>query len=280
MQIIRSTTEMQDASAQLRRDGKRIGFVPTMGCLHEGHLSLVRIAREQSDLVVVSIFVNPTQFGPNEDLEAYPRDFGRDEELCRDEGVDIIFYPSADEMYSRDASVVVGEDKLSLGLCGAARPGHFQGVLTVVAKLFNIVLPDVAVFGQKDAQQLRVIQQMTRDLNFPVEIVPGPIVREPDGLAMSSRNSYLLPEERDDALCLRRALDLAEKTYADGERDASALKQAMLDLLSGVQRAEVDYVEIVDWDTLQPVEQLEGPALVALAVKVGKPRLIDNTILG
>ncbi len=271
---------MQTAALAVRREGQRIGLVPTMGYLHEGHLSLVKIARERSDLVVVSIFVNPTQFGPKEDLGAYPRDFDRDEKLCKEEGVDIIFYPPAEDMYAADTSVYVNDDQLTKGLCGATRPGHFRGVLTVVAKLFNIVLPDVAVFGQKDAQQLRVIQQMTRDLNFPVEIVPGPIVREADGLAMSSRNTYLLPEEREDVLCLRSALDLAEKLYVEGEHNAACIREAMLDQLSAVQRAEVDYVEIVDWQSLKPVEQLQGPALVALAVKVGKPRLIDNTILG
>lgn len=279
MEIIRTTSEMQDIALGMKQAGKRIGFVPTMGYLHEGHLSLVKLARERSDVVVVSIFVNPTQFGPNEDLDAYPRDFDRDEEMCRNAGVDVIFYPAADDMYAVDATVYVVEERLSTKLCGSSRPGHFAGVLTVVAKLFNIVQPDMAVFGQKDAQQLRVIQQMVRDLNFPVEIIAGPIIREPDGLAMSSRNAYLKEDERQAALCLRRALDLAEKLYADGERDAGQIKSAMREQISRVTGADIDYIEIVDWHNLQPIDQIAGPALVALAVRIGKPRLIDNTML-
>ncbi|NCC50175.1 MAG: pantoate--beta-alanine ligase [Spartobacteria bacterium] len=279
MDIIRTPADMQRAARDLRRAGKTIGFVPTMGFLHEGHLSLVRIARERADVVVVSIFVNPTQFGPNEDLDAYPRDFARDEALCRGEGVDLLFYPDAADMYPANASVYVGEDRLSKVLCGASRPGHFRGVLTVVAKLFNLALPDVAVFGQKDAQQLRVIQQMVDDLNFPVEIIAGPIVREADGLAMSSRNTYLTASDRRDALCLRRALDLAEQLYADGERKTHVIRQAMDESIRQAPTAQVDYIELMDWRTLMPVETIEGPTLVALAVKVGKPRLIDNTII-
>lgn len=279
MEILRTVCEMQRRARAIRAEGRRIGFVPTMGYLHEGHLSLVRLARERSDVVVVSIFVNPTQFGPGEDFERYPRDFERDERLCREAGVDLVFYPSVDEMYAPDASVYVNEDRHTRILCGASRPGHFRGVLTVVAKLFNIVLPDVAVFGQKDAQQLWLIRRMVRDLNFPVEIVAGPTVREPDGLAMSSRNTYLDPASRKDALCLRNALDIAEKMFGSGERDAGKLKRAMGGYLATVPSAQVDYVEIVDWETLEPVERIVRPALAALAVRVAGVRLIDNTLL-
>ena len=208
MDIIRSPKEMQCRALELKREGRIVGFVPTMGFLHEGHLSLMRIARKRCDVLVASIFVNPTQFGPDEDLDAYPRDFGCDESLCEEEGVDLVFYPEPATMYAADASVWVDEVSLSTGLCGAAREGHFRGVCTVVAKLFNLVLPDLAVFGEKDAQQVRIIERMVRDLDFPVEIVRGPIVREPDGLAMSSRNKYLSGQQRKNALCLRRSLDL------------------------------------------------------------------------
>jgi pantoate--beta-alanine ligase len=279
MQIIRTPEEMQQAALGLRRGGRRIGLVPTMGFLHEGHLSLIRIARAHSNVVVVSIFVNPTQFGPNEDLAKYPRDFERDEVLCRQAGADIVFYPSAEDLYLPAHSVYVVEESLSRGLCGATRPGHFRGVATVVAKLFNIVRPDVAVFGEKDGQQLRVIRRMTRDLNFPVEIVPGPTVREPDGLAMSSRNAYLSPGERRQALCLRRALDRAEQMARNGERDAGKIRAAMQQVVAEAPLAKVDYIEIVDDATLEPVPTLDRPALTALAVFIGRTRLIDNTVL-
>lgn len=270
---------MQREALDLRRAGRRIGLVPTMGALHEGHLSLVRLAREHADVVVVSIFVNPTQFGPAEDLAKYPRDFERDEKRCREAGADIVFYPSAGDVYAPGHSAWVSEDKLSAGLCGRSRPGHFRGVCTVVAKLFNLVLPDVAVFGEKDGQQLRVIERMVRDLNFPVRIVRGPTVREPDGLAMSSRNRFLSPDERRQALCLRRALDRAEELYRGGERGADRIAAAMHDVIAREPAARADYVEIVDDATLEPVTRLERPALVALAVFVGKTRLIDNTVL-
>ncbi|MBN1270595.1 MAG: pantoate--beta-alanine ligase [Kiritimatiellae bacterium] len=280
MRTIRAIEEMQATSRAYRQQGRSIGLVPTMGYLHAGHMSLIQIARERADVVVVSIFVNPTQFGPNEDLATYPRDFERDEDMCREAGVDIVFYPPVEEMYAPDATVAVVEDKYSKILCGASRPGHFRGVLTVVAKLFNIVQPDLAVFGQKDAQQLWLIQRMVRDLNFPVEIVGGEIVREADGLAMSSRNTRLKGQARKDALCLREALDLAEEMHGEGERSARTIKHAMLGYLATVPAAELDYVEIVDWNTLEPVETLKDPALVALAVRVGGVRLIDNTVLG
>ena len=279
MKVIRSVREMQQAALSARREGRRIGFVPTMGCLHAGHLSLVSLARERSDLVVVSIFVNPTQFLPGEDFAAYPRPYERDEAACRDAGVDVLFHPEAGEMYERDHSVSVEEHALSPGLCGASRPGHFRGVTTVVAKLFNIVLPDVAVFGQKDAQQARVIRRMVRDLNFPVEVMLGPIVRESDGLAMSSRNRYLAPDERRQALCLRRALDEASRLAASGERSVARLKAAMESVIGSYPLAVIDYIDFVDEATLQRVDGLEKAVLAAVAVRIGKTRLIDNTVL-
>lgn len=278
--IVESALEMQQTALALRAAGKRIGFVPTMGNLHDGHLSLVRIAKQHSDVVVVSIFVNPTQFGPNEDFAAYPRTFEADRALCEREGVDLVFYPSVPDMYPAGASVSLTENSLSRTLCGAARPGHFDGVCTVVAKLFNLVLPHVAVFGEKDAQQLRVIRRMVRDLRFPVEIVSGPTAREPDGLARSSRNQYLTAEQRPQAVCLRRALDEAERRFAAGERDPAALVAAMRAVVGRAPAAKIDYIEIVDDETLQPLAgPIARPALAALAVWVGTPRLIDNAVL-
>jgi pantoate--beta-alanine ligase len=280
MDIVRSARDMQARAREFRRSGKRIGFVPTMGCLHEGHMSLVRVAREHADLVVVSIFVNPIQFLPGEDLAKYPRDFDRDGRACEDEGVAVVFHPAPEEMYAPDHSVLVDETALSRGLCGASRPGHFRGVATVVAKLFNLVLPDVAVFGQKDAQQARVVQRLVRDLNFPVSIVVAPIVREADGLAMSSRNVFLSAAERRDALGLRRSLDLAESLYRDGVRDADRIRAGMTRMLNALPGSAVDYVAIVDDQTLEPVGRIARPALVMVAVRVGGTRLIDNTVLG
>ena len=280
MKVIESVADMQQEALALKRAGKRIGFVPTMGYLHEGHLSLIRLARENADVVVVSVFVNPTQFGPKEDFGKYPRDIERDKQLCRLEKTDIFFSPPAEEMYAKDYSVYISDEKLASDLCGAARPGHFRGVDTVVAKLFNIVQPDVAVFGEKDAQQLRIIRRLVRDLNFPIEIIPGPTAREPDGLALSSRNVLLKPEERDDALCLRKALLLAEELYAKGERDADAIRKAMQKVIDDAKTATVDYIELVDDATLEPVAKIKGPVLVALAVKFSVTRLIDNTVLG
>jgi pantoate--beta-alanine ligase len=279
MERILTVREMQQRALVERRKGRLIGFVPTMGCLHEGHLSLVKLARVRAELVVLSIFVNPIQFLPGEDFAHYPRPAERDEALCRSAGVDILFYPDNDQMYAPDHSVVIQETLLSQGLCGASRPGHFNGVATVVAKLFNIVMPDVAVLGQKDAQQLRVIQRMIRDLNIPVEILPGPIVREADGLAMSSRNRYLTPNERQDALCLRRALDHVESRILDGERDVKTLRNELAGIFSRVPSVRVDYIEFVNDETLHPVERVEGAVLVALAIRIGTTRLIDNTVL-
>jgi pantoate--beta-alanine ligase len=280
MQTIHSPAEMQKTAIALRSQGKRIGFVPTMGYLHEGHRSLMRLARRHADVLVVSIFVNPTQFGPGEDFSKYPRDFPRDEDVCLREMTHIIFYPSVIDMYPADSSVFVVEEKLSRGLCGAARPGHFRGVCTVVAKLFNIVQPEVAAFGEKDGQQLRIIERMVRDLNFPVRIIRGPTLRESDGLAMSSRNSYLSPEERKQALCLRRALDRAEELYRRGERKSDRIVSEMNAVIGGVPAARIDYIEVVDDSSLEAVETIQRPCMVALAVFVGKTRLIDNTVLG
>jgi len=281
VKTIRSVAAMRDLCREARRSGKRIGFVPTMGFLHEGHLSLFRIARRESDLLAVSIFVNPAQFGPAEDLAGYPRDPERDGRLCEQEGVDLLFCPPVEEMYAGDSSVVVDEDPLSRGLCGASRPGHFRGVLTVVAKLLNIVQPDVAVFGQKDAQQARLVQRMVRDLSFPVRIEIGPIVREPDGLAMSSRNAYLSDQQRRRAACLHEALQLASRLYAEGERNAASIVSRMGDLVrAGDLPVRIDYMVAIDWETLEPVDRIEGKTLIALAVQVGPARLIDNILVG
>ena len=286
MKIITTPAKMQVAAQALRREGKTIGFVPTMGFLHEGHLSLMRLAWERCDVLVASIFVNPTQFGPNEDLDAYPRDFERDEALCRETGVDLLFYPTPENMYLEGHSIWVDEDSLSGVLCGAARPGHFRGVCTVVTKLLNIVLPDFMVLGEKDAQQLRVLRRMVRDLNIPVDIVSGPTVREADGLAMSSRNMHLSPEERAEAICLFQGLEKAKSLFAAGECDTAVLKDAVREVIEKTS-GTVDYIEIVDDESLQNLQSLETrcagdakPFLIALAVKFSGARLIDNAVLG
>ncbi|MEI8121885.1 MAG: pantoate--beta-alanine ligase [bacterium] len=279
MDIIRSLDAMQQYSLGAKKRGLRIGFVPTMGCLHEGHLSLVKLARARSDVVVLSIFVNPIQFLPGEDFARYPRPVERDEALCRETGVDIVFYPDEATMYSVDHSVYVEETRLSGGLCGSSRPGHFRGVTTIVAKLFNLVLPDVAVFGQKDVQQSRIIQRMVRDLNYPIDIILGPIVREVDGLALSSRNRYLSASERQDSVCLYHSLRRAEKMVKDGERSVAQIRAAMVSAISLSKSARIDYIEFVNDRTLQPVTVVEEPVLLALAVKIGATRLIDNVVL-
>ncbi|WP_408033235.1 pantoate--beta-alanine ligase [Thermotoga caldifontis] len=271
---------MKQISESERAAGKKIGFVPTMGYLHEGHLSLVRRCRQENDVVVVSIFVNPTQFGPNEDYASYPRDLNRDLSMLQAENVHYVFVPSVEEMYPPNYSTYVVEESLSKYLCGKSRPTHFRGVCTVVTKLFNIVKPHRAYFGQKDAQQFRIIRRMVRDLNMDVEVIECPIVREPDGLAMSSRNVYLVGEERKQALALYQSLKIAEQLYRAGERSAERIKEKMLEHFAKFNLVRVDYVEIVDEETLQPVERLEGKVLVAVAAWVGKARLIDNTILG
>ena len=280
MIIIRAITEMQAEADRLRSEGKRIGFVPTMGFLHEGHLSLIRLAKRHSDAVVVSVFVNPIQFGPKEDLARYPRDFQRDERLCLDEGVDILFHPSESEMYPDNFLTAVDVGKLTEGLCGASRPGHFRGVTTVVAKLFLAVKPHVAVFGQKDAQQAAVIRKMAGDLNFDLTIMVAPIIREPDGLAMSSRNVYLSPEERQDALALNQSLRKAESMIRAGEKKSAVIVGAIEEMIRSKKNARIDYISIVDPDTLVPLQSVESKILIALAVFVGKTRLIDNTIIG
>lgn len=280
MRVVTSVVEMQLLALDEKRAGRRTGLVPTMGYLHEGHLSLVTLARERADMVFVSIFVNPIQFLPGEDLARYPRDFERDCGLCEKAGVDLVFSPDPGDIYAADHSVFVEEHRLSGVLCGVSRPGHFRGVTTVVAKLFNITLPDVAVFGQKDVQQCRIIQRMVRDLNFPVEIIIGPIVREPDGLAMSSRNQYLSPLERQQALCLRRALDTAESMVRAGERAVPVIRAAVEGGIAAVPAAKLEYAEFIDNETLARVKLIDRPVLLALAVRVGATRLIDNTILG
>jgi pantoate--beta-alanine ligase len=280
MRRILSPAAMQALALRLRREGRTIGFVPTMGCLHEGHMSLVARARSMADVTVVSIFVNPLQFGPREDFKRYPRTLGRDARMCLRAGVDILFHPAASAMYAPDHSVFVDEAVISAGLCGAARPGHFRGVTTVVAKLLNIVQPHFAVFGRKDAQQARVIEQMVRDLNMPVKIVVAPTVREPDGLAMSSRNAYLSEEERLRAPDLRAALEAARKAAKAGERDAVKLCRAVARRVeAGVPPMAVDYVSIVDYATFKPVRRLSGTVLLAVAARLGTTRLIDNIVL-
>jgi len=270
---------MRTASRAARRVGKRLGFVPTMGALHEGHLSLVRAARASSDVVAASIFVNPTQFGPNEDLAKYPRSFEHDCELLDREGVELLFAPAVEEMYPAGAVTWATVEELSGKLDGRSRPGHFRGVTTVVAKLFHIVEPDAAFFGQKDAAQVAIIRRMVRDLNLPVEIVVGPIVREPDGLAMSSRNAYLDPEQRKQALVLHRSLVRVQKAVDAGERKAARLVDAGRDEFTAEKSVRLDYFEIVNPETLDPVEDVSGGALVAVAAFVGNTRLIDNLLL-
>ena len=270
---------MRSASRALRGAGKRVGFVPTMGALHEGHLSLVRAARGSYDVAVASIFVNPTQFGPTEDLAKYPRSFERDCELLERDGVELLFAPSAEEIYPAGAVTWVTVEGLSDKLDGRSRPGHFRGVTTVVAKLFHIVEPDAAFFGQKDAAQVAIIRRMVRDLDLPVEIVVGPIVREADGLAMSSRNAYLDPEQRKQALMLHRSLMRVQQSADAGERNAAQLVAAGREEFSRESSVRLDYFEIVDADTLDSVEDISGGALVAVAAFVGSTRLIDNVLL-
>lgn len=270
---------MQQTALTLRRKGRRIGLVPTMGYLHEGHLSLVQLARERSDVVALTLFVNPTQFGPNEDFDRYPRDFDRDRALCEQAGVDILFAPERAAMYASDASVFVVEDKLSRGLCGASRPTHFRGVATVVTKFFNLCQPDIAVFGEKDAQQVRIIRRVVRDLDLPVEIVSAPTIREPDGLAMSSRNVMLTAAERVQATSLKRALDRAAELVRNGAQDAARIRGVLEATLREAPLGTIDYIEIVDNVTLDPVAAIDRPTLIALAVKFSRTRLIDNTVV-
>jgi len=271
---------MQQIAEELRLSGKTLALVPTMGFFHEGHLELMRMARQHADVVVISLFVNPTQFGPNEDLSTYPRDLEGDLSKAEEVGVDLAFVPSVEEMYSRDFQTKVSVDKVTKHLCGISRPTHFDGVTTVVAKLFNITKPHIAVFGQKDFQQLAVVSRMVKDLNMDVRIVGVPTVREPDGLAMSSRNVYLGPEERNSALCLKKSLDLARDLVNQGEVEARNVIKAVKDLILSHPHTQIDYVNLCDPVTMEDVETLEGEALLALAVKVGRTRLIDNCLIG
>lgn len=279
MQIIKNISEMQSLVDSLRVKGEKISFVPTMGFLHEGHLSLVEIAKKNSTFVVVSIFVNPTQFGPNEDFDSYPRDFERDKNLLEAKGVDVLFAPTKEEFYNPNHLTYVQNDSLSNFLCGNSRPNHFRGVTTVVTKLFNTVKPNFAVFGQKDAQQVLIIKKMVKDLNFDVKILVGEISRENDGLAMSSRNKYLSKAERKDALVLFQSLRLAEKMISEGESNSDLVIAKMTDLILEKETAKVDYIEIVSAESLQKIDILKGEILIALAVFIGQTRLIDNKIL-
>ena len=270
---------MQNTADQLRQRGRKIGFVPTMGYLHKGHLSLIRIIKKQCDTIVVSIFINPTQFGPNEDYDRYPRDYKRDEELCRKEGVAIIFYPSAQEMYRENHKTFVVTDDLATRLCGASRPLHFRGVTTIVAKLFNIVKPHVAVFGQKDAQQALILKRMVADLNIDAEMIIAPIIREKDGLALSSRNKYLTDNERSAALVLNTALRKAEHLFKAGEKNAEVVRHTLEQIIASEPAVKLDYLEIVDYETLEKKEMIEENTLIALAAYIGKTRLIDNILI-
>ncbi len=273
MEIIKTPEEMRQWSLIQKKEGHTIGFVPTMGALHEGHLSLMRASVAENDVTVVSIFVNPTQFAPNEDYESYPRLFEKDSKMCFSVGVDVIYAPNVETMYPEDYSTYVIVEKVSEGLCGASRPHFFRGVATVVTKLFNAVLPDRAYFGQKDAQQTVVIKRMVRDLNMGIEIIEMPIVREPDGLAMSSRNQYLTPAQRKEALCLSRGLFKAEEIIKKGEKSVQKIKELLASEMSNVK---IDYIEVVNAETMEPLDVIEGEVLVAVAAWVGRARLIDN----
>lgn len=281
MRVVKSIKEMQSISESLRKTGKTIGFVPTMGYLHDGHMSLVECARRENDVVIMSIFVNPVQFAPGEDFERYPRDLERDRKIAQEKGVDYLFVPEVSEMYPPRYSTYVEVEGITEVLCGAKRPGHFKGVATVVTKLFNIVKPHRAYFGKKDFQQLKVIERLVKDLNFDVEVIGCPIVREKDGLAMSSRNVYLSPEERESATSLYRALKLAKELFEKGERDPEVIKSRMEELiLSHPHVKAIDYIEIVDPETFKPVDEVKEGTLIALAVFVGNARLIDNWVVG
>lgn len=280
MQVVREIKEMQKISDRLRKEGKRIGFVPTMGYLHDGHLSLVRRVKGLCNCVVVSIFVNPTQFGPGEDFERYPRDEEGDKTKLDEEGVDLLFIPEASDIYPSGYQTYVDVPEVSKGLCGDFRPGHFRGVATVVAKLFNIVKPHVAIFGEKDYQQLLVIKRMVEDLNFDIEIIPGALIRERDGIAMSSRNTYLSPEKREKATILYRSLIKGKKLFESGERQVSTILKTVKETIESVDGVSLQYVEIRDAETLEKIDNVSRPAVIALAAIVGPVRLIDNMIIG
>lgn len=279
MMIVKTVEEVRAQVKAWRAQGLTVGLVPTMGYLHEGHQSLIARSVAENDRTVVSDFVNPIQFGPTEDLATYPRDIDRDAALCESTGADLIFHPEADEMYAPDFCTYVDMDHLTKGLCGKTRPTHFRGVCTVVSKLFHIVQPDRAYFGQKDAQQLAVIRRMVRDLNMPLEIIGCPIIREEDGLAKSSRNTYLNAEERKAALCLSRGLNKGRAAIEAGETDAAKVRAIITEEIQAEPMSRIDYVEIVDWNNLEPVDSTEGSILAAVAVYIGKTRLIDNFII-
>ena len=280
VKVVHTIKEVRDAVSEWRKNGETVGLVPTMGFLHAGHQSLIKKSVEENDRTVVSDFVNPTQFGPNEDLEAYPRDLASDTKLCDETGADLIFNPEPEEMYKDGFVSFVDMNGLTNHLCGLSRPVHFRGVCTVVTKLFNIVCPDRAYFGQKDAQQLAVIKRMAKDLNMPLEIVGCPIVREADGLAMSSRNTYMNEEERKAALILSKSIKLGQKLIEDGERDSSVVRSKMIELLESEPMADVEYVNVVNNLTMEDIDKIEGEILVAIAVKINnKVRLIDNFMI-
>lgn len=279
MQVVKTVAEVREIVKGWRKEGLSVGLVPTMGYLHEGHQSLISKSASQNDKTVVSVFVNPIQFGPTEDLEAYPRDLERDKQKVEEAGGDLIFNPEPEEMYPGHFTSFIDTTETTELLCGAVRPIHFRGVCTVVGKLFNIVMPDRAYFGQKDAQQLATIKRFVKDLNFDIEIVPCPIVREADGLAKSSRNTYLSPEERKAALILSQSLRKGREAIDNGEKDAKKVISIIEQNLKTEPKARVDYVEVVDFDNVQRVDKIEGNTLVAIAVYIGKTRLIDNFIV-
>lgn len=279
MVILKKIEEVRAQVKEWKKQGLTVGLVPTMGYLHEGHQSLIKKSVEQNDRTVVSVFVNPIQFGPNEDLESYPRDLEADAKLCEATGADIIFNPEPEEMYADGFVSFINMTGLPNALCGLTRPVHFKGVCTVVGKLFNIVTPDRAYFGQKDAQQLAIIRRMVMDLNFDIEIIGCPIIREEDGLAKSSRNTYLSEEERKQAVILNQSLEAAMDAINAGEKDAAKVKQIIIDKLHTCPLAKIDYVEVVSFDTIQPIEKVEGAVLIAIAVYIGTTRLIDNRII-
>ena len=277
MEILKTTEDVRSALSGAKAAGKRIGFVPTMGALHEGHLKLVDACKEKCDIVVVSIFVNPTQFGPNEDFEKYPRNYESDAKLLEERGANFVFLPTPETIYPNGHSTWVVEEKLSTGMCGISRPGHFRGVTTVVNILFNIVQPDVALFGEKDAQQLAILQKMVKDLHMPIEILSVPTLRESDGLAMSSRNNYLSPKQREEALRVPEALQAAQKLIANGFTNSARILAEVRHILTQTRRIRVIYVEVVNRETLEPIEIIEpGNSLIAVAVWVDDIRLIDN----
>jgi len=279
MEIIETVEGMQAKAEGLRLSGKTLALVPTMGFLHEGHLELMRVGKKHADVVIISIFINPTQFGPNEDFAQYPRDTEGDLAKAEGVGVDIVYFPKVEEMYPEGYQTTIAVEKVTHHLCGLSRPGHFDGVTTVVAKLFNATKAHMAIFGQKDYQQLTAISRMVQDLNMDIRIVGVPTVREPDGLAMSSRNSYLNPKERKSALCLKKSMDLADELFRQGERDAGRIKKEVEALIRRHPFTDIDYINLCHPFSLEDLDILEGDTLIALAVKVGKTRLIDNAVI-